>query len=125
MEMRDILKNMLKYTIPQIPPSENKFKGRQNVWEYRSLKKEWAQIINIYCRPRPTVALPNKVNLIITYYFPTKIRHDPNNYSGQFITDGLVKCGILRDDSFENFNLIIKGDYDKEKPRTEIFIEEV
>ena len=112
----------MKYIIPAIPPSENKYKGRQNHWDYREQKKIWAQYIAVYCRPRK--CFTSKVRLTLTYYFPTRIRHDPNNYSGHFITDGLVECGIIRDDSFDDIDLVLRGKYDKDNPRTEIEIEE-
>ena len=60
--------------------------------------------------------------MTIKYYFKTRVRHDPDNYSGKFILDGLVKAGILQDDSFNNIQLILKASVDKEKPRTEINI---
>lgn len=112
---------MVRYVIPAIPPSENAFKGRQNHWEYRSLKKEWEQMVAVYCRPRQHF---DKCKLTFRYYFPTRVRHDPNNYSGQFLTDGLVKAGIITDDDFGHITLILEGDYDKDNPRTEIYLEE-
>ena len=111
----------MKYIIEDIPPSNNKFKGRQNHWEYRELKKQWEQLVYLMCRPRPPKPLENVV-VKITYYFPTRIRHDPDNYSGVFILDGLVKAGILKDDSFGCITLILDGKHDKEHPRTEIEI---
>lgn len=113
---------MTKYIVPAIPPSENKYKGRQNHWQYRSDKQLWAQLISVYCRPR--VSYKGKVQLTLTYYFPTRSRHDPNNYSGQFITDGLVECGIIEDDDFSHIDLHLVGLYDKHRPRVEITIEE-
>ena len=47
-------------------------------------------------------------------------RHDPDNYSGKFILDGLREAGIIEDDSFSNIELQLCGSYDKENPRTEI-----
>ena len=114
---------MIKYVIDEIPPSNNKFKGRQNHWEYRDLKKRWEQLIFYKCRPRPKEPLENKV-VKIKYFFPTRIRHDPDNYNGVFILDGLVKAGILKDDSFDCITLLLDGGYDKENPRTEITITE-
>lgn len=112
-----------KYVIEDIPPSNNKFKGRQNHWEYRDLKKQWERIVLYRCRPKPKTPLEN-VNVKITYYFPTKTRHDPDNYSGVFLLDGLVKAGILKDDSFGCITLHLEGKHDKKNPRTEIEIEE-
>ena len=112
-----------KYIIPEIPPSLNKYKGRSNVWQYRKDKAEWEQKVAVYCLPRPKKPIPKSV-LTLTYFFKTRIRHDPNNYDGQFITDGLVKAGIIEDDSFDNIELLLRGDYDKDNPRTEIEIQE-
>lgn len=111
----------IKYIIESIPPSNNKFKGRQNHWEYRSLKKEWETLVFFKCRPRPKKPLSD-VLVKITYFFPTRIRHDPDNYNGVFILDGLVKAGVLKDDSFDCITLCLEGKHDKTNPRTEIEI---
>lgn len=114
----------MQYSIPSIPPSMNKYKGRSNMWEYHKDKKQWEELIGFTCTPRPKTPIP-KCKLTITYYFKDRRRHDPNNYDGQFITDGLVKSGIIQDDCFDCIELILKGDYDKARPRTEIEITEV
>jgi Holliday junction resolvase len=112
----------MKITIPKIPPSDNKFKGRKNVWEYREAKKEWHDIVAIFSKrpPKPF----GKAEVRITYFFPTRGRRDPDNYSGKFILDGLVNHGILKDDSFSCIDLVLRGSYDKTNPRTEIEITE-
>ncbi len=112
---------VLKFSIPFIPPSMNKYKGRSNVWEWRADKTEWECLINLFCRPRPAAPI-DKCVLTITYYFDSRRRHDPNNYDGQFLTDGLVKAGIIADDSFDHIELVLRGEYDKKRPRTEIVI---
>lgn len=111
----------LKYVIDALPPSNNKFKGRQNHWEYRNLKKEWEQLIRLVCKPVPKQPL-EKVNVTITYFFPDKRRRDPDNFNGVFLLDGLVKAGILKDDNFDCITLHLRGGYDKQNPRTEIEI---
>jgi len=40
------------------------------------------------------------------------------------ILDGLTAAGIIADDSFGNITLELRGEYDRENPRTEIEIEE-
>jgi Holliday junction resolvase RusA-like endonuclease len=107
-----------------IPPSDNKFKGRNNVWEYRELKKEWLDIVMTVCRPRPKIPIQKSI-VTITYFFKTKARHDPDNYSGKFILDGLVQGGIIADDSFFCIELRLRGGYDKMNERTEIVVEGV
>ncbi len=110
---------LMKYTIPSIPPSMNKYKGRTNMWEYRRDKEAWEKQIWLLCRPRPDEPI-EKCRLTLTYFFKDKRRHDPNNYDGQFITDGLVKSQIIKDDNFDCVELVLRGDYDKHNPRTEI-----
>ena len=114
----------MTYSIPAIPPSDNTYKGRKNVWQYRNDKVLWEQYVQAYCRPVPQRPI-QRAEVVITYYFPTRGRRDPDNYSGKFLLDGLVRCGILADDSFDNVNLVLRGGYDKENPRTEIEITEV
>jgi hypothetical protein len=113
---------MIKYVIPAIPPSMNKYKGRSNIWEYRKDKELWESNVAIFCTPRPKNPILKSI-LTLTYFFKDKRRHDPNNYDGQFITDGLVKAGIITDDNFDCIDLVLKGEYDKQNPRTEILIE--
>ena len=109
----------MKYTINEIPPSNNKFIGRTNKWEYQEKKKYWAKLISLKCRPKPEKPLEKAV-VTLTYFFGNKIRRDPDNYSGKFILDGLVKAGIIADDSFGNIDLRLCGMVDKTNPRTEI-----
>lgn len=111
----------MKYTIPEIPPSNNKFKGRQNHWEYRTLKKDWEGKVNIFCNPKPKQPI-QKAKVTITYFFNSRSRRDPDNFNGVFILDGLVKAKIIQDDSFNCIDLRLVGSYDKNNPRTEIEI---
>lgn len=103
-----------RYIIPDIPPSNNKFLGRENRWEYQNIKKQWAELIAAYCRPRPEEPLPFKDNR----------RRDPDNYSGKMILDGLTKAGIIADDSFSCIDLQLRAVCDK-KGITEIFVQEI
>ena len=100
----------MKYTINEIPPSNNKFIGRTNKWEYQEKKKYWAKLIFLKCRPKPEKPLEKAV-VTLTYFFGNKIRRD-----------GLVKAGIIADDSFSNIDLRLCGKVDKKNPRTEIEI---
>ena len=116
----------MKIIINEIPPSINKYLGRNNVWEYRQDKAYWTDLVYtmaLYAKP-VNYKPPEKANVTIAYYFKTKARHDPDNY-GKLIMDGLVKAKVIQDDCFDHINLILKGGWDKENPRTEIEIEEV
>lgn len=110
------------YTIPEVPPSNNKFIGRTNKWAYQAEKKRWAEIINLFCRPKPDKPVENAI-VTLLYHFADKRRRDPDNFSGKMILDGLVKARILVDDSFDNIKLVlVQGESDRNKPRTVIEI---
>lgn len=113
-----------KYIIPNIPPSNNKYIGRENRFEYQDVKKSWAELVKLFCRPKPQKPIDKSI-VRLTYYFPDRRRRDPDNYSGKMILDGLVRSGIIKDDSFNCIRLFLDGRYDKDNPRTEIIIKEI
>lgn len=116
---------LYKYIINDIPKSLNRYAGRNNKWEYREDKKTWTSLVTYSCmQNRPNKPIEKGV-VSITYYFKTRARRDPDNYSGKMIMDGLVNAGVIKDDSFKCIDLVLKGRHDKENPRTEIEIEEV
>lgn len=113
----------LRYTIPLVPDSLNKFAGRRNVWEYRQLKQHWAQWVSLHCRPRPDAPIERAI-VTLTYHFADGRRRDPDNYAGKMILDGLVQAGVLRDDSFGHIELRLRqGEPDRRNQRTIIEIE--
>ena len=112
----------MKIIIPEIPPSLNKYAGRLNGWEYRAEKQRWIGLMRAYCKKQKPM---DKAIVTITYYFPTRHRHDPDNYNGKMLMDGLTDRGVIADDSFDHMELRLRGEYDRQNPRTEITIEEV
>jgi Holliday junction resolvase RusA-like endonuclease len=113
------------YRINDIPPSNNKYIGRDDRWKYQEVKKDWQNLIHILCRPKPKNPL-QKATVKITYHFKDDRRRDPDNYSGKFILDGLVRAGILADDSFDCITLVLcKGQKDTKNPHTIIEVTEV
>lgn len=110
------------YTIPEIPPTLNKFLGRENSWEYRNTKAEWLKKISLCCTPKPRKPLEKAV-VTLFFHFEDKRRRDLDNYL-KFVLDGLTAAGIIRDDNFETIELRLKGVADK-KGITEIIIEEL
>lgn len=114
----------MKYVIGEIPPSWNRYAGRQNAWEYRREKKRWEELVMLCCAKKPDRPI-ERARVTITYYFPDRRRRDPDNYCGKMILDGLTRAGILEDDDFSHIELTIRsGGADRENPRTEIEIEE-
>ena len=115
--------SLYRYRIPRIPMSLNKFIGRKNVWEYREEKKNWKDLCFAYCKPRPSKPI-DKANVILTFYFSDRRRHDADNYQ-KMLLDGLVYAGIIADDDFGHITVTCKGGYDKARPRVEIEVEEI
>ena len=75
-------------------------------------------MIYYLCRPKPSKPY-QKATVKITYHFKDDLRRDPDNYSGKFILDGLVRAGILADDSFDCITLVLcKGEKDTKNPHT-------
>lgn len=106
-----------EYIIPLVPPTNNKYIGngsKDKNFQYQTEKKHWAGYVNLFCRPKPPVPL-EKAKVTLHYYFKDKRRRDPDNYSGKFILDGLVRAGILQDDSFSVIVLELRADVDMNK----------
>jgi len=65
----------------------------------------------------------DKCNIVITYYFDSKRRHDADNYTPKNIFDSFTASGLLIDDDFDHVqSLTIKGDYCKSDPKMVIEI---
>lgn len=113
----------MKIILNFIPPSINEYIGRTNNWEYqRDKKKIHKSVIMQTIGINPKF---KKCKMKITYYFKSRVRHDPSNYD-KMLLDGLVQANIIEDDNYEviqEFTTI--GKVDKDNPRTEIEIEEV
>jgi crossover junction endodeoxyribonuclease RusA len=115
-----------KIVIPEIPPSNNKYMGNGRMgsnYKYQEEKRMWEWLVRAAVKEKPDKPL-KKAIVKITYYFPTKHRRDPDNYSGKFLLDGLTKAGIIEDDSFSNIDLVLVGKIDRDNPRTEIEVVE-
>ena len=118
---------MKKYVITDIPPSNNKYigtGGRGANFKYQEEKRKWEwMVLEAVGRNKPSDPLEKAV-VRLTYYFPTRHRRDPDNYSGKFLLDGLVEAKVIEDDSFNCIDLEIVGKLDRDNPRTEITIKE-
>lgn len=118
---------MIKLTIPALPPSNNEFLGNSHSFRpYLTAKNEWHLMIRAALSrsgQRPPVPLAHGT-VTLCYYFADRRRRDPDNYSGKFILDALVREGVLVDDSFNCVTLHLEAAVDRENPRTEILIDE-
>ena len=116
----------MKIVVNDIPPTNNEYMGNShNFNAYRREKEKWHWLIKAAIKKRPSSPY-EKARIDITYYFKQKRRRDPDNYSGKFLLDPLVREGILKDDTFDNIVLTVRqGGIDKYNPRTEIDIMEL
>ena len=114
-----------RYTVPMIPPSLNHFAGRENAWEYRSLKQQWTRDVCLLTKGNRPPSPLGRARVTLTYFFPDRRRRDPDNYAGKLILDGLKAAGVIADDSFDVIDLVLRGEYDKAFRRVEVEVEEV
>ena len=114
---------MITITIPDIPPSLNKW-SRMHWSKAAEIKRKWeADVYYLAYSQRPKEPF-KYAKITITYYFKDKRRRDiVDNYSPKFLMDGLVKAKILLDDRTEYVGIpeLIMA-YDKKNSRTEIKI---
>ena len=76
------------------------------------LAQEWEQRVGVAARAAGLHRLNiHRARVTLRYRFPDTRRRDPDNYSGKFILDGLVRAGVLQDDSFDHVVLqIVRGE---------------
>ncbi len=93
--------------------------------QMNDLKQKWKDFIIWFVEENKlTNKKIEKCSMIFVSYFKTKIRKDCDNTVPKFILDGIAESGlIIDDDSLHLTSLTLKCGYDKEWPRTEIFIE--
>ena len=116
----------MKIVLKGIPPSLNQTAGRKNVWTYRQNKDLWTNAVAWAARAAHTPPKPFQMaRVTITYFFPTRARHDADNYAGKYLLDGLTIAGVIVDDDLKHISTTIRGEYDKDNPRTEIEVEEL
>lgn len=120
---------MLNFTIPLAPVTKknsqriviNRATGRPFVMpseQYKRYEREAAAFI-----PRD-ICIDTPVNVKCLFYMPTRRKCDLTNLL-EAVDDVLVKTGLLADD---DYTVIESHDgsrvyYDKENPRTEVYIE--
>lgn len=116
----------MKLILNDIPPSLNVW-SRMHWAKAAKVKKQWEY--DIWGASREGRALKeineewpyDKAKIRITFYFKTHARRDIDNMNQKFLLDGLVKAGVIKDDSTNVIGQVeIIPAYDKNRPRTEI-----
>ena len=89
------------------------------------LKQKWKEFMIWFVEDQGlTNKQIEKCTMTFISYFKTKIRKDCDNTVPKFILDGLAESGlIIDDDSLHLTSLTLQCEYDKERPRTKIYIE--
>lgn len=100
-------------------------KGRGKYQPYSKMKQEYTELVQWHCKSLKPVLKP--VIVAFKWCEPNNKRDVDNISVGQkFILDGLVKAGILENDS-QKFVVGLEHSFavDKNKPRVEVIIKEM
>jgi hypothetical protein len=107
-------------------PSINKWMVLPRI-QMNDLKQKWKDFIIWFIKDQGYQNKKiDKCTMTFVSYFKTKIRKDCDNTVPKFILDGMADEQvqlIVDDDSLHVEKLILECGYDKENPRTDIFIE--
>lgn len=113
--------------VNDIPSSLNKYRNM----DYHSLdkeKKEWERVVHWLVKEQKLQPFTKPIKQTYSFWFQDKRVHDPDNYAccAKFLNDGIVKAGILQNDSFDHIvELTIKQGGISKKPYILIHMEEV
>ena len=119
----------MKIVIDGTLPGLNKVidANRRNKYAGSSLKKNTEQLIMTYIKSQCKQKF-ERIRLSIHWYEPSK-RRDYDNISSatKFILDSLVKCEVIKNDGWRYIAPELNHRFflDRDRPRVEIFIEEV
>ena len=96
---------------------------RAKHWRYaQQVKKKTTELV---CEYAKALNIPPMrfAWIQMRIYFPDKRRRDMDNYSPKYFVDGLTKAGVIEDDNSNSvFILPTALLYDKQRPRTELYI---
>lgn len=118
-------------TLPFVAPSLNKFLGRSHWNERHKITKMWYRAIWALCceqKIKPITKFP--VNIRTQSFFADNRPRDRSNWitANKFGVDGLVRCGVLPDDSgkyvWEDTVLPLVYGHDKNETVITIEVEE-
>lgn len=103
--------------VNDFPPTLNEL-NNMHFMKRAKLKEVWETIVSKACIEYGAQPM-DKVSVTLEFFFPDKRRRDPDNhaFAAKFLLDGLVKAGVLTDDSFDEVSelRIVKGGIGKPK----------
>lgn len=91
-----------------------------------ALKQKWKDFIVWVIEDEGLKDLKvDRCTMTFHVFYGTRRRHDVDNTVPKFILDGLCEAGLIVDDSDKNVcEITLRTGYDKDNPRTEIYIYE-
>jgi Holliday junction resolvase RusA-like endonuclease len=119
-----------KLTIPGLLPGANEYIGaeRSNKYQAAAMKKQAEHIIGYMIKSQlKGVKLTRPVVMTYCWVEPNR-RRDKSNiaFAKKFIEDALVRCGVLKDDGWDEIdNFADSFKVDQKNPRVEVIIEEM
>lgn len=85
--------------------------------------KAWQEEVGWQLKNAPK--FPGRVEIAFNFYCKDNRRRDLDNMISS-VQDSLVRAGVIKDDSWQVLTIVgATGAYDKDRPRVEIFIDEV
>lgn len=113
-----------------VPPIKQPRHESMNVWMImkrpmmNALKQRWKDFIEWFVTEQGYANLRiKKCEIRQVVYYPTQRRADVDNSVGKFVLDGLVQSQMIIDDDYRHITkLTLECGYDKDNPRTELYI---
>lgn len=89
-----------------------------------ALKQKWKEFIQWFVEEQGYTNLHiEKCEIHQSVYYPTMRRRDVDNSIPKFILDGMVESGMVVDDDCKHITkIVLECGYDKDHPRTELYI---
>lgn len=112
------------------PPSWNTFYAGATGWKRQEISKEAHWLVDAAVRQYEdaigpvTLAFP--VRVVYTIFYANERRRDIDNAAVKVLGDGLVKAGVLPDDSTRYVpEVTLRARLDRDNPRVVIEVEEI
>lgn len=109
-----------KIELPGTPPSKNTYRGKH--WaKQQEINKKWENMTIEACETKGFESLPEPIGLHYTFLLPDKRHRDLQNFVVHGIQDGIVKSGLIEDDSvhyIQKVTFAVGGVADNEEEKT-------
>lgn len=119
-----------KYPRRSKPPIDSPTHPSINAWfimgrpQMNDIKGKWKEFVVWLIQEKGLENLKiESCSMEFISYYRTRRRSDVDNSVPKFILDGMVEAGLIVDDDYFHLKeLVLRCGYDKDRPRTDIFI---